>query len=150
MRPRHAFTLIEVLAALAILGVAATVLAGAYVNVLLARQALDAGAEDGELVELARAAAFATESAQDLRTGGEIPRPDGSNVRWTAEVEPTDLPDLVRVALEVELPRANEAEPRVLRQTFLVLRPTWTEERENGLLREDLEMRIVRQREFGP
>ncbi len=62
-------------------------------------------------------------------------RADNSTLHWQAEIEPTNRADLFRVTLECELPARGTTSGRKVRDSFLVLRPTWSDPAEREKLR---------------
>jgi len=121
------FTLLEVLVSLAIFALAAVVLGAAYVNVLLGYDAMTKRNGREENVRMMRAALFTEPDRTKVEQGGDLGLPDGNSGHWEAKVEETTLADLFRVTLRCEIPEANQAQPWVHEQTFMLLRPTWSD-----------------------
>jgi general secretion pathway protein I len=145
-RPRPtAFTLLEVLVALAIFALAAVVLGSAYVNVLNGYQIARRAAGGQSDVQFARAQLLAQPDVELARQGGEFDSADGRRVRWTAVIEPTDLPDLFTVTFECEIAAADAAaKEQKLREVFRVLRPTWSVQTERAKLHAAVRDRITK------
>jgi general secretion pathway protein I len=143
---RRAFTLVEVLVALAIFAMAVVVLGAAYVQVMNVYElAARAGQADADLTS-ARVALMAEPDVEKAREGDEADTTDGGRLRWRARIEPTDLPDLFEVELEVEL-RGREGETRTHLERFRLLRPTWSDAGERETLRSETAERIRKLRE---
>lgn len=146
---RRAFSLIEVLVALAIFALAAVGLGAAYSNVLLGRQALkqyDVGAED---MARCRAALLETVNFDDIETGGDVYLPDDRMARWTGKVEPTPVSDLFSVTLSAEIQRESGGEYIPMKEeTRLLLRPTWSTASDRKLIRDAAKERLLKERGY--
>lgn len=143
-RRHRAFTLVEVLVALAIFATAVIALGVGYVNVLngyeVARRATTSNPE----VRFARSQLLAQPDIELARRGGEFDGADGRHFRWTATIEPTDLADLFTVTFEYEIAGTNSTKDEKRREVFRVLRPTWSEQRERATLRAATRDRILK------
>jgi len=135
-RARAAFTLIEVLVALAIFALAAVVLGAAYVNVLTSYDTVSRRSEHEQELRLVRALILAEPDLAEVEKGGDFALPDHRNARWTATVEPAAVADLFRVTFRCEFPEPGRAEPWVRTEVFQVLRPTWSDPAERERLRQ--------------
>lgn len=145
MKPRDpAFTLIEVLVALAIFAMAAVVLGGAYLNVLNGYEVARRATQTNPDVAFARAALLAQPDPDLARQGAEFDAADGRHVRWTAAIEPTTVADLFTVTFECEITGAGLSEPQKTQQVFRVLRPTWSQAADRTTLRANAKDRIVK------
>ena len=146
---RRAFSLIEVLVALAIFALAAVGLGAAYSNVLLGRQALkqyDVGAED---MARCRAALLETVNYDDIETGGDIYLPDDRMARWQGKVEPTAVSDLFQVTLSAEIQKEPGGEfVQMKEETRLLLRPTWSNASDRKLIRDEAKQRLLKERGY--
>jgi general secretion pathway protein I len=146
---RRAFSLIEVLVALAIFALAAVGLGAAYSNVLLGRQALkqyDVGAED---MARCRAALLETVNFDDIETGGDVYLPDDRMARWHGKVEATTVSDLFSVTLSAEIQRESGGEYIPMKEeTRLLLRPTWSNASDRKLIRDAAKERLLKDRGY--
>jgi general secretion pathway protein I len=145
-RDDHGFSLIEVLVSLAIFAVAAVVLGTAYVNVLVNFHAMRARADEKSEMAFARAQLLAEPKRAEAERGGQIPLPAGGTLRWQAEIEETSHADLFEVNLEFETLAAGREAPRRERQTFLLLRPTWSEPLKREALQTAARERLAKRR----
>lgn len=146
MRTR-AFTLLEVLVALAVFGVAAVGLGAAYVNVLNAYDLAGRGHAHEDDVRFARAQLLAEADPKKVEEGADFDGINGARVRWRGEIEPTQMPDLFQVTFTCEINETGkESRPPVV-ETFVVLRPTWSEGVDSSKLREDAKERIMELRQ---
>ena len=146
---RRAFSLIEVLVALAIFALAAVGLGAAYTNVLLGRQALkqyDVGAED---LARCRAALLETVNYDDIEVGGDIYLPDDRMARWQGKVEPTEVSDLFTVTLSAEIQKETGGEFIPMKEeTRLLLRPTWSTASDRKVIRDAAKARLLQDRGY--
>ena len=141
--PRRGFTLVEVMIALAVFALAAVVLGSAYVNVLNAyEQVGDAAARDEDL-RFARQAILLEADREKVEDGGDFQSVDGRQVRWEAQIEPTETADLFEVTFTCEIAASSDAEARRYEQRFRVLRPTWSEGTDREKLRSESAKRIA-------
>ena len=143
----RAFTLVEVLVALAVLAVAAVVLGAAYVNLLQTHAALRD--RDGSSADIAwaREALLAEADRAEAERGGDVVLPDGRTATWRATITPAAVSDLFDVTLEVSAPPSSGAGELVrTSETLRLLRPTWSTPAERERLRELARQRLERQR----
>lgn len=133
---RRAFTLIEVLLALAILGPALVVLTQAFTNVLVTMGTIHSEYGRDADLRFVRAQIARIGDFDQMLEGGEITTLTSGVAAWRAEVEMTSVIDLYRVFLTVELSgseangftgqQASRAE--TVQRTFYLLRPSWSDE----------------------
>jgi general secretion pathway protein I len=144
-RPRRGFTLIEVLVSLAIFALAAVVLSVAYLNIIGSYRALGARHQAEEDWKLLRAVVLTEAEKEKLEQGGRVALPDGRQLNWTAQIEPTEVADLFQLTLEAEVPAAGGAEAWQRRQVLHLLRPSWSDPGERDRLRDLTRQRIARE-----
>lgn len=142
-RGRGAFTLVEVLIALAIFALAAVVLGAAYINVLNAYSRVADAMRDEQDVQFARHALLLETDREEAEEGGEFETADNRSVRWEAQIEPTEVADLFDVTFSCELGRTTDAEAETIVQRFRLLRPTWSIEDERETRRREAADRIA-------
>lgn len=143
-RTRRAFTVLEVLAALAIFALAAVMLSSAYLNVLNGYEAAARGAQGDEDFAFARQQALREPDPRKLEEGGEFETAAGRRARWTARTEPTAIADVYRVEFTCEVSDPGRPGPERRTQSFLVLRPSWvTDPGLRGKLKEQTKTRIL-------
>lgn len=148
-RPRKAFSLIEVLLALAVFAMAASVLMATFVNALLARER---GAQDERWtddVRTARLQLLLEPVREDAETGGEVMTLHHGEASWQAVIEPTNVVDLFRVQLQVEFSAPSEGTPGSYSETLFLLRPTWSESDERSDLLQEKRDALQDSRRFG-
>jgi general secretion pathway protein I len=146
---KNAFTLIEVLVALAIFALAAVGLGSAYSNVLLSRMALKEKGVGEEDFARCRAAMLETANFADIEKGGDVYLPDDRMARWKGKIEPTTVADLFWVTITVEIQTTAGGlygTPR--EQSQWILRPTWSVESERAKLLADAKERLLKTRGY--
>ncbi len=138
MRPsgRRAFTLIEVLVSLAIFALAAVVLGASYVNVLTGYDAVSHRQEHEQDLRLVRAQLLAEPDRTVLEQGGTFPLPDNRHAEWTATIVETTVADLFRVNFRCQIDEPGKARPWVREESFMLLRPTWSDPAERTKLQQ--------------
>jgi len=141
-RSRNAFTLLEVLVALAVFALGAIVLGAAYVNVLNAYELVQRGNQADEDLRFARGQLLAEPDRAKAEQGGDFASEDGRAVKWHATIETTATADLFRVTFACELADSAGGARQTVTENFTVLRPTWADPVENGKLRQDAFDRI--------
>lgn len=134
---RRAFTLIEVVIAIAIFSLTAGILLVAIGNAYSAQSALtkrDERREDRR--EIMRILLSESENDSDkLEDGGDYRSISGENIRWTAEAEETTQAGLFRVTVFIEWGRNSNKETFF----FYAFRPDWKSQFDNQeVLLEDL------------
>ncbi|MDR0728250.1 MAG: prepilin-type N-terminal cleavage/methylation domain-containing protein [Puniceicoccales bacterium] len=107
------FLLIEVVVALAVFAVSAAVLAQSFANGLMAKYQRESSLDAGDRLLFLVDQVFGQIkggklSREELAGGGEMHFPDGSCWRWKMQCQPTDVRDLFRVSLELDLPKGKE------------------------------------------
>jgi len=138
--------MVEVLMALVIFMVAAVVLGGAFLNVLTSYEIAEkANATDVD-VSFARSQLLAQADLQTAENGGEFDDGDGvvtRHVKWSADIEPQDTTDLFSVTFTCAVTDPAERDPRTTVETFMLLRPTWSDPAARSTLRANAASRIA-------
>jgi general secretion pathway protein I len=141
----QAFTLLEVLVALAIFALCAIVLGSAYLNIITSYDVVSRNAAVSEDVAFARRQVMTEADRTKLEKGGEFDSATGRRVRWTAEIVHATMPDLYTVTFTVEIDDPAKTEPSKSTETLTVLRPTWSTDTfaaDNEKLRAEVRERI--------
>jgi len=141
MAPRRGFTLIEVMVALMIFGLTAVVMGGAYLNVLNSYEAAQrSNLNEGE-VSFARSQLLTIAGLPTAQAGQEFD--DGTrHVKWTADAEPTTTTDLFTVTFTCVITDPS-TQPKTVVETFMLLRPTWSDPTDRTTLRANAASRIA-------
>jgi general secretion pathway protein I len=138
----RAFTLIEVMVALIIFALTAVVLGGAYVNVLNSFEVARNANANNEDVWFARSQLLSQADMQAALTGAEFDDGD-RHVKWTSEIEPASVTDLFTVTFTCVVSEPSEGKPRTVVETFMLLRPTWSDPAARSTLRQAASERIA-------
>lgn len=136
-----AFTLVEVMVALMIFALTAVVLGGAYVNVLNSFEIARKSNVNNEDVSFARSQLLAQADLQTAQAGAEFDDGD-SHVKWTAEIDPASVTDLFTVTFTCVV-TAPSVPARTTVETFMLLRPTWSDPTAQAALRQSGADRIA-------
>jgi len=151
----RAFTLLEVMVSLIILALIAVVLGSSYLNVLNSYVAVAKGTQGDLDLAFARQELMTMTDINAAQAGDEfntadipaqpgLPPVSSRDVKWTADIEPTTLPDLFTVTLTcVETSTAFGVDAKTVNQTFMLLRPTWSDATVAGNLRQAEMTRIA-------
>jgi general secretion pathway protein I len=142
---RHrAFTLLEVLISLAVFALAAVVLGATYVNILNAYHVVNRGETRDEEVRFARSMLMAEADRTKAEEGGDFEGAAGGQVTWRAEIEPSSVADVFKVTFTCAVTETNATGPsRPVTETFMLLRPSWSEGLDMTKLRQEAKERIV-------
>ncbi len=119
---RAGFTLAEVLIALAIFGLTATMLLQIVANVQTAIIDMRDESARAEAKRFVLRRVMAATTIEAVQTGGSVTLDGGDNVNWTAQLEQTDLPDLHQVALTF-----NWGDGTAETMTLSAFRPEWSD-----------------------
>lgn len=117
---RSAFSLIEVLVAIALFGLATAALFSAVAPVHEALFRLSSSTRDAGDLEIAKAIAESSKDRNTLTQGGDAALPDGRSMAWRAVLEPTDVEALFLVHLTVDISGAGS-----LKSDYLRFDPRW-------------------------
>lgn len=147
--PRSAaFTLLEVLLALMLFALSAVVLGAAYLNVLNGYQLVRKDQAVEEDLRFVRSIVLQEPDLEELERGGDTRSLYLGQVHWRAVVEPTPVPDLFYVRVEIGYEGADGTPPRDEVEELILLRPDWSDPAERSELRADLENRLREIQEF--
>ena len=138
-----AFTLLEVLVALAIFAMAAVVLGATYVNALNAYEAAGRHNEYDTDLRFVRAALLTEPDRDKAEEGGDLDLGGNKRAHWQADIAPTDTVDLFSVTWTCEIVDPARPQPHRSTQTFLLLRPTWSDPVERTKLLDQVKQRIL-------
>ena len=136
--------MLEVMVALVIFAVAAVALGSAYVNVLTAYDLAGKGNAADDNVRFARAMLLAEPDRKKAETGDDFETPDNARVRWHATIESTETADLFQVTFVCETSNSGSGPSRPPhKETFMLMRPTWSECGDAAKLHAKAKERIV-------
>lgn len=138
------FSLIEVVVAVAIAGIAFFMLTETFFNVLLTLESLESESDYQKDVRFVRREIIQIADRDELEDGGEITTLDLGEARWYATVEALDVVDLFRLELEIEFENP-EGDPIEYTETLYLLRPTWSDPIESSSILSEARDRIEEQ-----
>lgn len=139
--PSKGFSLIEAVIAIAIAGIAFIVLTETFFNVLLTVEDLESESDVSKDVRFVRRQIIQLPDRDSIEDGGTITTLDLGQATWEAEIEETDLLELMKVSLEIEFENP-EGDPIAYREILYLLRPTWSDPIENSAIRAEIQKRI--------
>lgn len=124
-----AFTLLEVLLALALFSIASALLVQSATDALRAFEAVKGNANEEQFYRFVLRQALAVENQEEFEDGNDVLLPDERSAHWEAEVEDAGMVDLyqARITVEIEGDRfssRDDAEPRVY--AVYLYRPQWS------------------------
>lgn len=125
---RRAFTIVEVLVALAICAMMGVMLVGAYMNVLYAYEAAAANPKRNLDLRFARNMLLAEADFETAQKGDSFEGATGRQVKWSAVIEATNTANLFHVTFTCELGAGNTPDEKeeTITEVFRLLRPTWS------------------------
>lgn len=132
---RAAFTLIEVMVALAIFALVAVVLGAAYANVLNGYVVMGRADQDAQDISYARQALLTQPDLQTAENGDEFDTAEGRHLIWTSEITQAGVADLFTVTFTCEITGPQNYDHKVA-ETFMLLRPTWSDPTDQSNLRQ--------------
>lgn len=140
------FTIIEVLLSVTLFAIAVIVLAGAYVNVITGVESVRTDRAFEQEVRWVRDRVLSQVDMEKVEEGGEVESLDFGRVQWEVTVQPTALADVFSIEMRMQMDGAGEHPAREWTETFLVLRPQWSEPLEREKLRTEARERIEESR----
>jgi general secretion pathway protein I len=150
-RPVTAFTLVEVMVALAIFGMAVVVLGAAYINVLNGYDAIRKDQVREEELAFVFARIMAHQVREDFEAGGTIDTLHAGRFSWIARLERTGVADLFDAEITVTLPEREVGGRRgELTKRALIYRPGWEDAAERDRLRLETRERLEDSRNERP
>lgn len=139
----RAFTLVEVMMAMALFGIAVTTFAAAYINVIQAIEAIQVDQAYEQDLTLIRQQVLIKQDIEDLEEGGEIFTGSHGEASWRVEYEPTLVADLFKLTLIMEILDRETDKMREVVETHYLTRPTWSDPVERAELRADTRDRFL-------
>lgn len=142
-RAPRGFTLVEVMLAMALFGIAVTTFATAYINIINALAAIQVDQAFEQDLTLVRQQALVQQEIEDLEEGGEVFTGSHGEASWSVEYEPTLVADLFKLTLTIELLDRELDEMKEVVETHFLTRPTWSDPVERAELRADTADRLL-------
>ena len=143
---RRAFTVIEVIVAMAIFAMAVIPLATGYMNVIMAYDHAKQALQSDHDVQYARAALFAQADPTQAMQGGQFATLDGRQLTWTAEIATTEVADLFTVTFTCQITppaTATQQDTTTVSEVFRLLRPSWSDPAQRTDLQNALRQKIT-------
>jgi|GEM_PF-272332 len=132
-----AFTLVEVLIAVAIFAMAASGLMSAFVNALLARESAASNDLLNSDIRAVRMQLLLEPNLEDAEDGDEYETLNSGEASWQTTIQPTNVVDLFQVQFSIRFSAPSEGLPGDYAETLYLLRPTWSEGDDRSELLED-------------
>lgn len=133
----NAFSLIEVVIALAVFALAATVLMSSFVDALLARESTSSKSLINTDIRAVRMQLLLEPSIEAAEDGNEYESLSSGEASWTATINPTNVVDLFKVNFSIEFREPPEGHSGSYKEILYLLRPTWSEIDERDKLLHD-------------
>jgi prepilin-type N-terminal cleavage/methylation domain-containing protein len=140
-RESKGFSLIEVVIAIAVAGIAFFVLTETFFNVLLTLDGLESESDYQKDVRFVRREIIQIADRDELEDGGEITTLDLGEATWEVELEETEIVDLFQMDLFIEFENPDGS-PIEYREILFLLRPTWSDPIESSAILSDVRDRI--------
>jgi general secretion pathway protein I len=151
MSPRRtvsAFSLIEVVVALALFAMASVVLTSSFVNALLAREHGQSNDVRHADIRAVRMQILLQPNLEDAEDGDRYETRNNGMATWEASIEPTNVIDLFQVELRIEFSEPQDEQEATHIETLYLLRPTWSESDERSELLQDKKDTLQDTRDF--
>ena len=133
----YAFSLIEVIIALAVFALAATVLMSSFVDALLARESTSNKSLINTDIRAVRMQLLLEPSIEAAEDGNEYESLSSGEASWIATINPTNVVDLFKVNFSIEFREPPEGHSGSYKEILYLLRPTWSEIDERDELLQD-------------
>lgn len=144
---KYGFSMVEIIIAIAIAGMAFAVLTQTFVYTLQALQGVrDMPTQQPDL-RFVRSLIILETDREAFENGAEFETLNLGTVRWEGYVEETNVVDLFRVELTMDID-PPEGDRQTKRETLYLLRPTWSDPAERSILLEDARREIESERAF--
>ena len=137
------FTIVEVMLALALFGVAVTTFAASYLNIINSIAAIQVDQPYEQDMSMIRAEALSISDIEELEEGGEVMTGHHGEATWRVEYEPTLVADLFKVWLNVEMEDRETGEKEAFTEVHFLTRPTWSDPVERADLRAETRDRLL-------
>jgi prepilin-type N-terminal cleavage/methylation domain-containing protein len=137
------FTLVEVMLAMALFGIAITTFATAYINIISTLGTIQVDQSYEQDLTLIRQRVLVLQTVEELEEGGELFTGSHGEANWRVEYEPTLVADLFQVTLIIEILDREKDEMKEVVETHYLTRPTWSDPVERSELQADTRERLV-------
>lgn len=144
----RAFTLVEVILALVIFGLAATVLASAYINILMAYRSMERHQATEDDLRAVYRMVLNTAERDDFEQGGTMRMPVLGEVRWQARLEPLAIAELFSAEISLEWRAPDDRDSQRQERMFTMYRPGWGKPEEVEPRRQETRERLLQERQM--
>lgn len=121
-----AFSLIEVVFAVALFAMASVVLMSSFVNAMLARERSVQNENFEADIRTVRMQLLLEPELEAAEEGDEIETLSNGRASWNATIEPTNVVDLFQVQLNIEFQEPQDEFNASYQEQLYLLRPTWS------------------------
>ncbi len=129
---------------LAIFALAAVVMGATYVNALNAYEAASRQNGYEQDLRFVRTAVLTDADRDKVEEGGDLDLGDNKRAHWDADITPTNTADLFSVTWTCTITDPKHPQPYKVTQTFLLLRPTWSDPVERSQLMQQAKDEILK------
>ncbi|MGC6424117.1 MAG: prepilin-type N-terminal cleavage/methylation domain-containing protein [Lentimonas sp.] len=145
---REAFTLIEVVIAVALFATTATILTATMVNALELRNRAQGNSMRDADIRAVRMQLLLQSNREDAEDGERFETLNNGEASWRAQIEPTNVVDLFQVYFEIEFSEPLEEQAPTYSEVLYLLRPTWSEAEERSDLLQKKKEALLDSRDF--
>ncbi|HAV11956.1 MAG TPA: hypothetical protein DCX06_00460 [Opitutae bacterium] len=147
-RQQRGFTLIEVVVAVALFAMAATILSSTFVNTLLLRERVQSNDVRDADIRAVRMQLLLEPDFEAAEDGEDFETLNNGRATWRASIEPMEVVDLFMVNFEIEFSEPQEEQASKYSETLYLLRPTWSESDERSDLLQEKKAVLLESRDF--
>jgi general secretion pathway protein I len=147
-RSAAAFTLIEVVIAIAIFALASTILTATFVNTLELRDRVQSNDVRDADIRAVRLQLLLEPNREDAEDGDRLETLNNGEATWRAQIEPTEVIDLFQVIFEIEFQEPQDEQQPTYSEILYLLRPTWSESDERSDLLQEKKEALDDSRDF--
>lgn len=132
---------------IALFGLTMVVLTEAFVNTLVSLHSIESEADLQSDIRFVRSLALEESDRDVFEEGGNVETLSSGTAAWRATVENTEVSDLFRVELVIELNPPEGKGTEVYTQNLVILRPTWSDPVERSELIAEARKRLLESRQ---
>ena len=133
--------------AVALFGLTMVVLTQAFVNTLVSLHSIESETVVQSDIRFVRSLALEESDRDKFEEGGNVEILSSGTASWQATVENTEVSDLFKVKLVIELNPPEGRRSEVYTQNLVVLRPTWSDPVERSELIAEARKRLLESRQ---
>lgn len=145
---KRAFSLVEVLMALALFAIMGAVLLQSVLNGIHALDLVRPEGRQAEDVRFILRQILSIEDRNAFENGGEIETVASGPARWSAEIEETEVLDLFRVEVQIAIGENNQRPDGGIREVLYLYRPRWSDPIDRSILKQEKQTALNQVRPF--